>query len=257
MEFADTHAHLTLGELAADPEAAWERARAAGVTRIILVGIDAASSRTALEFAENREGLFVSAGIHPNESGNVDLEEEMAAVAALLEHPKVVAVGETGIDLYWKKTDLDTQVRALEAHAEMALAGDLPLVLHLRDAFAEAAGVLAPFAARGLRSVVHCFTGGPEDLPPFLDMGCSISFSGILTYSGAGRIREAAALVPAERCLLETDAPWLTPRRHRGRTNEPAFLTATAEALAGARGCSLAEIAALTTANALRTFRLD
>jgi TatD DNase family protein len=254
-ELVDTHCHLLCGELAAHPEAAWERARAAGVAQAIVVGIDAQTSRACLEFAGRHAGLFATAGIHPNDTaaaGPGDLEE----IERLSREPLVVAVGESGMDLYRDASSSKVQRASLEAHAEIALASGVPLVLHVRQAFVEVAEALAGYVPRGLKAVVHCFTGGPEDLEPFRSWGFRFSFSGIVTFPAAGRLRQALTEVPRELLLAETDAPWLAPEPHRGATNEPAFVADTVRCLAGIRGESYEATAALTTANARAFFRL-
>jgi len=227
----------------------------AGVTQAVVVGIDADTSGEVVDFVGCRRGLFAAVGIHPNESGKAT-DAAFDRIARLARDERVVAVGESGIDLYWRDAAPECQVRWLERHAELSLACGKPLVLHLRDAFAEARAVLEPFARRGLRAVVHCFTGGPGDLHPFVGWGFLVSFSGILTYPKAAALRSAAALVPLEQCLVETDAPWLAPAPRRGDTNEPALVVHTARALAEARGVQLSEIASATTANARRFFSL-
>lgn len=251
----DTHCHLTLGELAADPDGCWEQARDAGVVQAVVVGIDAQSSARIAGYVDSRPGLFASVGVHPNHTAEAD-EEGWRTITGLLEHERVVALGETGFDRYRDRADADTQRRWFERHAELALERGLPVVLHLRDAFQEARDALAPFVRRGLRAVIHCFTGGPEDLEPFVDWGLMISFSGILTYPGAGALRRAAGRVPLELCLVETDAPWLSPVPERGRTNQPAFVVHTARRLAEVKDLSFEELARTTTRNARRFFGL-
>jgi TatD DNase family protein len=251
----DTHCHLTFGELGRDPDRYQEQARRAGVGAIVLVGIDVGTSREVVAHVEAREGLHAVVGIHPNETAAA-AEGDLDAIAELLDHPEVVALGESGLDLYWDRSPQPVQERWLEAHAELALARQVPLVLHVRDAYRRAAEVLHPFAARGLRAVVHSFGGETEEVRPFLDWGFFVSFSGILTYAKAENVRGAARLTPLELSLVETDAPWLTPAAERGKTNEPAFVVHTARRLAEVKGLSFEEVAAATTENARRLFCL-
>jgi len=255
MGLIDTHCHLTYGELEEDPGGAWQRARETGVERAIVIGIDAASSPRVLEFVETDDHLYAAIGIHPNEVGAAT-PEDMARIAALAEHPKVVAIGESGLDTYWDRAPLALQRSYLERHIELAMHRDLPLVLHIRDTYPLAAEILEPFALAGLRGVIHCFGGAGHEADPFIDWGWPISFSGILTYTGAKNIREAARRTPLAQCLVETDSPWLTPAPHRGRPNEPAFVVATAERLARVKEVSFDEISSITTANACRVFGL-
>lgn len=262
----DTHCHLYLGESGGSTDGAgnWERARAAGVVQAVVPAIDVATSRTVIALAAANPALFAAVGIHPNDSaeaargsgGEVGLGAALAEVAECARAPKVVAIGETGLDCYRDRASLDVQRDSLARHVELALALDLPLILHVRQAFAPAAEALAEFARRGGRAVMHCFDGGPADLEPFLGWGFFISFSGIVTYPKRDDLRAAARLVPADRLVIETDAPFLAPVPKRGRPNEPAFLVHTAAKLAEVRGVGLAELAARTTTNARALFRL-
>ena len=255
-EIFDTHCHLTYGELGSQSEAAWSRAREAGVVGAILIGIDAASSREVVDYVADRTDMWCTVGVHPNSTAQLT-EQDLASIKDLTAAPRVVAIGETGLDTYWDDAPLASQIAALEAHARMSLDTGLPLILHLRDAFSEAEATLAPFARQGLRAVVHCFTGGPDDLTPFVDWGFMISFSGILTYSGAKTLRAAAALVPIEQCLVETDAPWLAPAPHKASdVNEPSFIVHTVKKLAKTRKQPFEEVAAATTSNARQFFGL-
>lgn len=249
----DTHCHLLHGEFAREPEAVWARAREAGVVEAVVIGITAASSTEIVDWVEGRDGLHAAVGIHPNEVAKA-ATGDWERIVGLAEHPEVVAIGESGLDLYWDEAPLELQEAFLDRHAELALAADLPLVLHLRDAYDRAAVRLEPWAERGLRAVVHCFGGRAEEIHPFVDWGWPISFSGILTYPKADNVREAARRTPLSQTFVETDAPWLTPAAHRGRTNEPAFVAATAEALAAVHGEPPARIAEITTANARAFF---
>jgi len=251
----DTHCHLTLGELEHQSDEAWSRAREAGVAQAVVVGIDRATSQRVADHVRDRDGLFGTVGIHPNSTREVqpgDFEE----IRRLGAEPKVVALGETGMDLYRRHSDAQTQRLSLLRHAELALEVDLPLVLHIRDAYREAAEALESFAGRGGRAVVHCFTGGPDDLQPYVEWGFCISFSGVVTFPSAPLVQQAACQVPIGQCLVETDAPWLAPAPHRGKTNEPAFVVHTARHLAELHRVSFEEMSAATTANARRLFRL-
>jgi TatD DNase family protein len=251
----DTHCHLDLGELSGQADAAFERARAAGIVQVVVPAIDAESSRRVVELVASRPALFAAVGIHPNETSAIG-EADHEAIAQAAAARKVVAIGETGLDQYRDRSTLKQQEASLLRHAELALARDLPLVLHVRQAFAPAARTLEEFARRGGRAVLHCFDGGPAELHPFLEWGFHVSFSGILTYPKRDDLRAAAREVPLDRLLVETDAPFLAPVPMRGRTNEPAFVLHTATRLAEARGATLEEIAAATTRNARALFRL-
>lgn len=254
----DTHCHLYLGDLTEQADAAWARARASGVVQAVVPAVDVASSQAIVGFVARRDGLFGAVGIHPNETAAApaDWDRVVDALVARAKETKLVALGETGLDCFRDRAPLATQRAALERHCDLALKHDLPVILHVRQAFREAAETLAPFAARGLRAVMHCFDGGPADLEPFVGWGFYVSFSGIVTYPKRDDLRAAAPLVPRDRLLVETDAPFLTPVPKRGTTNEPAFVQFTAQKLAEVVKLPFEELAALTTANARRLFRL-
>lgn len=251
----DTHCHLTLGKLASDADGAIDRARAAGVGRMLVVGINGSDCRSVLELVERRRGVYGILGIHPNETAKAS-EADWRTVRELAGRPEVVAIGESGLDLYWDESPFDVQRRWLERHVELALDLDKPLVLHIRDAYPECTELLETHARHGLRGVVHCFAGEAEEVAPFVEWGWPISFSGILTYSRAENVRGAARRTPLDQCLVETDAPYLAPRP-RGGTNEPAFVVETARQLAEVKEVSFEELARRTTANAERVFGLE
>ncbi len=255
MSLIDSHCHLTYDALAADPDGAWQRAREAGVEAAIVIGIDAATSPRVLEFVAGYPDLFAAVGIHPNEVGLAG-SNDMARIAELASDPNVVAIGESGLDSYWDRAPLDRQRGFLEEHVELALELDKPLILHIRDQYPLAAEMLAPHAESGLRGVIHCFAGEGHEADPFIAWGWPISFSGILTFPQANNVREAARRTPLDQCLIETDAPWLTPRGHGKGPNEPAFVATTAARLAEVKEISLERLAEATTANARRVFGL-
>ncbi len=245
----DTHAHL---DACADPpEALVERAREAGVTRVVTVGTTLAGCRTALALAEEHEGVYAALGIHPHEAGG-DEAARVDELEALLAHPKAVAVGETGLDHYRDYAPHDAQLRLFEALLRLAEAHGKPAVIHTRAADAETAAVLARFAGE---VILHCFSS-PALLPLALERRWYVSFAGNVTYPKAPELREAAAQVPADRILAETDCPYLAPQPRRGRPNEPANVVHTLAALAEARGEDPAELERRIDANAAAVFSL-
>ena len=265
----DTHAHLYLPQFDADRAAVVERFGALGGRAILLPATDVATSRQALDLAEEYSAgpvrLHAMAAIHPTSSQDVS-DEALNEISALAHDPRVVAVGETGLDYYWDTTYIDDQKRALRFHARLAMEVDKPLVLHLRDRDGrdgcardlvdilreERAG--AP-AGRPLRGVFHCF-GGPAWLAgEVMDLGFHVGIGGTLTYPKAG-VPAASAHLPMERILLETDAPYLAPIPHRGSRNEPGYVFHVAERLAEVRGLSVEAVGDITSANAAALFRL-
>lgn len=245
----DTHAHL---DACAEPVCeVLERARAAGVTRVIAVGSGIDSCRATLAIADEAEGVFCALGIHPHQAGG-EGAGRLEELRALLGHERAVAVGETGLDRFRDYAPFEAQLRLFEAQLALAEQLGLPVVIHSRQAPEETAGVLAGF---GGTVVLHCFSS-LELLPAALERGYYVSFAGNVTYPKADDLRRAAARVPADRILAETDCPYLAPQPVRGRRNEPAFVVHTLEALALARGESPDELAARIDANARAAFSL-
>jgi len=248
MQVYDTHCHLGLdGKATATDEHA--RAVTAGVTGLLVVGIDAISSQAARDL-EHLAGVRWSAGLHPNDSTRLD--EDWPTIEALAREPSCTAIGETGMDCFRDRTPLDQQERSLRRHLALARELDLPVIFHCRDAFAPMFAVLRDEPP--VRGVMHCFSGGQEEARAALDLGLLLSFAGPLTYPKNGALRDVAAWAPADRILVETDAPFLPPQTRRGKRNEPAFIVQTVQALAEARGITLAAAAELTFANAVALF---
>ncbi len=245
----DSHAHLdACDELAATLVA---RAAAAGVRRIVTIGTGIDSCRVALELADAHEGVYAALGVDPHRAAEADARR-LDELAKLLEHPKVVAVGETGLDGVRRFATPAEQRRLFEGQLGLAEEGGLPVVIHSREASADTADVLAGF---GGTVILHCFSS-PDLLPAALERGYYVSFAGNVTYPKATELREAAAAVPADRILVETDSPYLSPQPVRGRPNEPAHLVHTIAAVAAARAEPPAALAAASSANAAAAFGL-
>jgi TatD DNase family protein len=250
----DTHAHVFWKSFDTDRDAVLDRARAAGVERMVVVGTDLASSRLAFELCRGREGLHPTAGIHPHDAEGIS-PGDLAAVEELCRLPECVAVGETGLDYFKEFSPRSDQRRAFRWHAELARRIEKPLVVHCRDAHRDVLELLREVP--GVRGVMHCYTMGPDELPGFLELGFYISFSGVLTYPRNDANREAARLVPDERLLVETDCPYLAPQGRRGQRNEPAFVREVLDTLSAIRGGSFEDLCRLTSANAARLFALE
>lgn len=249
----DTHAHLTDSRYDGDLEAVLGRAGAAGVTGIVVAGYDLPSSRAAVDLAARSPRIWAAVGIHPHDAAAAGAAalEELAALAA---HPRVVAIGECGLDFYRNRSPAADQARAFEAQLGLAARLGLPLIVHSREAMAETLRTLAahPLPAGG---VLHCFDGTAEDAARAVDLGLYLSCAGPLTYRRDPTLARAVAAAPLERLVVETDCPYLSPAGHRGERNEPARVRDVAAALAAVRGADLAAVAGATTRNAARLFR--
>ena len=253
----DTHTHLDQEEFDAIRPEMLERARKAGVTRMVLVGTTAMSSRRCVELAEADKCLHAAAGIQPNYVAEADTDD-WDAVIQLVSKPSVVAIGETGLDRHWDYTPFEQQQDSFDRHLRLAQEQDLPVVVHMRDCDEEILRMLREARRRSpLRGIMHSFTGSPEMATECLDLGLHISFAGMVTFKKSSALRACAATIPDERLLLETDAPYLSPEPVRGkRPNEPAHLPFTAACVAEARNVSPERLAAQTTANARALFRV-
>ncbi len=254
----DSHAHLDLDDYAADLAAVVERARAAGVERIVCVGLwrGPGSFGNALELAAGRPELFsATAGVHPHECARVP-EEDWAALARLAGDARVVAVGETGLDFHYDHSPRPVQVESFRRSLAIARSAGKPVVIHVREADAACAEALAAEGVPPAGGVVHCFTGDSAAARRYLDLGLHLSVAGVITFRTAEALRQAVKQVPRDRLLVETDCPFLAPVPWRGRRNEPAWVRATAEKVAELWGTALDEVGEITTANARRLFRL-
>lgn len=250
----DSHCHLDFPDFADDLEAIVARAEAAGVGRIVTISTKVRNHAARLAIAERFANVYCTVGTHPHEAEHEDgiPAEELIA---LTRHPKVVGLGEAGLDNFYKHGSPAAQERGFRTHIAAARATGLPLVIHTREADARCAEILEEEMAKGpFGAVLHCYTGGRELALKAIDLGLSISFTGILTFKNSQALRDLAAELPAERIFVETDAPYLAPGKHRGKRNEPAFVVETAKVLAEVRGVTLDEITRQTTDNFFRLF---
>ena len=256
----DSHCHVAEPEFDADREEVLARAAAHGVGLLVCVGATgpAASNAASVALAGRRDPLEVVAtvGVHPHHADTAD-DAAFATLARLAATPGVVAIGETGLDFHYDHSPRAAQRTAFARHVALARQCGLPLVVHVREAHREAAELLAAEGIAAVGGVIHCFTGDREDARRYLDLGLHISVAGIVTFKTADGLRDAVRHVPADRLLVETDSPYLAPVPHRGRRNEPAHVRVVAEAVAAVRGEALETVAASTTANARRVFRLS
>jgi len=257
MELIDTHCHLNDARFDDDLQATIERAHAQGVKQMLVIGVDKTTGIQAIELAEKHDSIFAALAWHP-----VDVVEftsdDQKWLESMFAHPKVVAVGETGLDYHWDKSPHDLQATYFRWHLEMAHKHDLPFIVHDRDAHIDTLAILREFSAQhgALKGVMHSYAAGREMIDDFLALGLHISVSGVVTFKNAANIKDMVPLIPDDRLLVETDAPYLTPVPFRGKRNEPAYTYYTAAAVAELRGVTLENIATLTTQNARKLFNL-
>jgi TatD DNase family protein len=267
-QFFDTHAHLDFDEFQSDLSEVLQRARGAGIDRILSVGTDLAASRRAVSIAASHEGVFAVAGWHPGDAAEApsDIRIELRALAS---HPRVVAIGECGLDFHRLPSRMgqgtvmdDERIRERQAalfvqQLEVASELGLNVVIHTRDSFRETVDLFRPYASR-VRAVFHCFVGTRAEMEEVLGLGSLVSYTGIVTFKNGSAVRETLAATPLDGFMLETDCPFLAPVPHRGQRCEPAFISDIASKVAEVRGCSLEQLSAATCTTARKFFaKLD
>jgi TatD DNase family protein len=250
----DSHCHLDFPDFAAELDAVVARARAAGVGRIVTISTRVRKFSQVLAVAENFPRIFCSVGTHPH-NAHEELDIDAKALIALTKNPKVVAIGEAGLDYHYEKSPRDAQAQGLRQHIAAARETGLPLVIHARECDADMARILEEESGKGaFPAVLHCFTGGRDLAMRAIGLGHYVSFTGILTFKNSQALRDIAAALPPDRILVETDAPYLAPLPYRGKRNEPAYVAETARVLAETRGVTADEIARQTTENFFHLF---
>jgi TatD DNase family protein len=251
----DSHCHLDFPDFASEIDAVVARAGAAGIGTMVTIGTKLSEAEKVIGIAERFPNVWCTVGVHPHEAAS-EPGDDATRLIALARHPKVVGIGETGLDYFYEHSPRDRQAACFQAHIAAARETGLPLIVHTRDADADTAAMLSREMEQGaFTGLLHCFSSGQALADTALALGFYVSFSGILTFKSAEAVRAVAATVPADRLLVETDAPYLAPMPLRGKRNEPAFVAHTAKRLAELRGMSSAEIAEDTTANFHRLFR--
>jgi TatD DNase family protein len=247
--FVDSHCHLNYKGLVEDQQAVLARARAAGVATMLNISTKAAEWDAVIGLAEQEEDVFASVGVHPHDADtHADVEVETLVDRA--RHPRVVGIGESGLDFYYDRSDRERQRQSFRAHIAAARETGLPVIVHTREAEADTHAILAEEMGTGAYAgVIHCFTASRDFADKALQLGLFISISGIVTFKNARDLQETARTIPLERLLIETDSPFLAPVPHRGRPCEPAFVADTARFLAELRGESVERLAEATTAN--------
>jgi len=256
IRLADSHAHLDLEDHFPDQAAVLRRAREAGVLLVINVATGLADAPQVIATARTSPGIVAVIGVHPHGAGAMT-DQDLAALDSLAADPKVVAIGEIGLDFYRRRSPEAIQQRWFRRQLDFAIAHKKIVVIHTREATPVTLSILREYRGQIPGGVMHCFDGSPAEAHAFLDLGFYLSFSGPLTYPKAGPLRQVAQQVPLDRILVETDCPYLAPQPWRGKRNEPAYVVATAQQLADLRGLSLEEVAAATWANTLAVFGFE
>jgi TatD DNase family protein len=249
----DTHVHLNDKKFKDDLEDVINRARHTGVSKMIVVGYDHRTNERAIELAERYDFIYATVGFHPTEAKNIT-RNDFVILEELLQHDKVVGVGECGLDFYWDKDHIDKQVEVFQQQIKLSLKYDKPLVIHMRDASEATYNVLHEFGR--LKGIMHSYSGSAEMAPLFIDLGLHISLSGPVTFKNGHKPKEVAKAVPLDHLLIETDAPYLSPHPFRGKRNEPARVKLVAEEIAIQKQLSFQEVADATTSNAKQLFRI-
>jgi TatD DNase family protein len=254
-ELFDTHAHLHFPEFAGDLDAVLARARAAGVRRMVTIGTDVATSRAAAALAAREPDVWAAVGIHPHEAADAD-EAALTEIERLASAPRVVAIGETGLDFFRDRSPREAQTRAFTAQVALARRLGKPVLVHCRDAHAETLALLAADGPLERGGIMHCFSGDVALARRCIELGLLVSLAGPVTYPKPGALPDVARAIPADRLVVETDCPFLPPQPYRGKRNEPAYLAITAARVAELRGEPLADLAGRMSENARALFRL-
>lgn len=248
----DTHAHLDFDDFDNDRDEIVVRAEKAGISFIINPGCDLATSKKAVELSETYDSIYAAVGIHPNSTFDASPGDNLE-IARLTENSRVVAIGETGLDFYRDRAPRDLQVRAFRGQLDLARELDLPVIIHFRNVEYEGIELAGIDKFKELRGVFHCYGGSAEFARKIISMGFYIGFDGPLTYRDSDRV-DVAREIPLDKCLLETDAPFLTPQKYRGKRNEPAYVIEVAEKMAHIKNCDIEEVIAVTGKNARELF---
>jgi TatD DNase family protein len=253
----DSHCHLTDEKFDADRTEMIDRARAAGVSRFIVIGATGAFSHNekAVALAQERADVFAVIGVHPHDAKTIT-PETYARLRELAQQPKVVGIGETGLDFYYDNSPREDQRSHFRTFIRLAQELGLPLSMHVRDAYVEAAQILVEEGGEQISGVMHCFTGNANEAQTLLELGLYLSFSGIVTFKSAQALRDVVRDVPLDRLLVETDCPFLTPVPYRGKRNEPAYVVQVAQMVAEVKEMSFAAVAEATQKNTQMLFRL-
>jgi TatD DNase family protein len=249
----DTHVHLNTNKFKDNYKEVVQRAIENDVKIMIVVGFDKDTNKKAIKLAEEYPFIYATVGYHPTDA-NIIKDVDYVLLREQLKHEKVIGIGECGLDFYWDKEHTEKQIKEFKTHIELSLELDLPLIIHMRDASEATYKVLSEY--KNIKGIMHCYSGSPEMVPMFLNLGLHISLGGPVTFKNGHKPKEVAKIVPEDRLLIETDSPYLTPHPFRGKTNEPMRVKLVAEEIARLREVSFEEISEITTNNALKLFAI-
>lgn len=251
----DTHVHLNASQFAEDEEEVIKRAQSEGVENMVVVGFDKETIQGAIRIAEKYDFIYASVGWHPVDA--IDMkDEDLIWIEKLAGHPKVVALGEMGLDYYWDKSPKDIQKDVFRKQIRLAKKVKLPIIIHNREATQDIVDILKEEGAEEVGGIMHCFSGSIETAKECIAMNFYISFGGPVTFKNAKKPKEVATELPLEKLLIETDCPYLTPHPYRGKRNEPAYVKLVAEQIAELKGVSFEEVARQTSKNAKKVFKI-
>lgn len=251
----DTHMHLNARQFFGDRDEVMQRAREAGVTRMVIVGFDEETIPLAIEIAETYDEVYAAVGWHPVDAIHYE-DHHLDWLESLTEHPKVVALGEMGLDYHWDTSPKQVQEEVFRKQIRLAKKLSMPIIIHNREATADIIRILQEEKAEEVGGIMHCFSGTVEDVQPCLDMNFYISMGGPVTFKNGHEAKRVAKMVPSDRLLIETDAPYLAPHPNRGKRNEPAYVRLVAEEIAQLRDLDYEKLCNITTENALKVFRI-
>lgn len=254
--FIDTHVHLNAEQYEEDVEEVINRALEAGVSKMVVIGFDRKTILKAMELTERYSFIYAVVGWHPVDAIDCT-EEDLKWIESLAAHPKVVGIGEMGLDYYWDKSPKEIQQNIFRRQIQLAKKVNLPIIIHNREATADVVRILEEEDAKEVGGIMHCFGGSVEVAQQCINMNFLISLGGPVTFKNAKAPKKVAAEIPLEKLLIETDAPYLTPHPYRGKRNEPVYVTLVAEEIARIKEIPIEEVAAVTTKNALKLFKID
>ncbi|PFG04122.1 TatD family hydrolase [Bacillus sp. es.034] len=252
----DTHVHLNAEQFDEDLEEVLSRAREAGVGKMVVVGFDRPTINRAMELIGQYDFLYAAIGWHPVDAIDMN-DEDLAWIEELSQHPKVVAIGEMGLDYHWDKSPKDVQKEVFRKQIQLAKKVKLPIVIHNREATQDIVDILREEGAEEVGGIMHCFSGSPEIAQECVEMNFYISLGGPVTFKNAKKPKEVAKEIPLEKLLIETDCPYLAPHPYRGKRNEPAYVKLVAEQIAELKEVSLEEVEKITTENAIKLFNIN